>query len=69
MITNVEAVNLVETSPSLREAQKKLLCGDNALEKTQTGFRSMSKYINIPIFWIDDIRLMPPGSSPLYPFD
>ncbi|KAL8931568.1 MAG: hypothetical protein Q9211_006871 [Gyalolechia sp. 1 TL-2023] len=55
----VENVYLVEASPSLRAAQKQLLCGDAALEDVSTGHRSISKYSRLPITWCEDIRFVP----------
>ncbi|KAI4185498.1 MAG: hypothetical protein L6R41_004091 [Letrouitia leprolyta] len=62
----VENVYLVEASPSLRVAQKQLLCGDAALEDTPIGQRSTSKYSGLPITWCEDIRFVPnePNRTP-----
>jgi SAM-dependent MidA family methyltransferase len=57
--SNIEAVYLVEASSSLREVQKQLLCGDAIIEKTDIGYRSISKYLGVPIMWVEDIRLLP----------
>ncbi len=59
--SSIENVYLVEASPSLRNAQKKLLCGDAPLEKTGIGQRSSSKYGGLPITWCEDIRFVPNG--------
>lgn len=64
MASSIEAVYLVETSPSLREAQKQLLCGDAPMTETPTGYRSISKYANLPIVWTENIRFVPSGESP-----
>ncbi|KAL8751853.1 MAG: hypothetical protein Q9184_005926, partial [Pyrenodesmia sp. 2 TL-2023] len=56
-----ENVYLVEASPALRNAQKKLLCGDAPLEETGAGHRSISKHARLPITWYEDIRLVPNG--------
>jgi hypothetical protein len=45
----------------LREVQKKLLCGDAAMEETEIGHRSTSKYFDVPVIWVEDIRLLPHG--------
>jgi hypothetical protein len=45
----------------LREVQKKLLCGDAAMEETDIGHRSTSKYFDVPVIWVEDIRLLPHG--------
>lgn len=58
----IKAVRLVETSPSLRDAQKRLLCGDASLEETPEGFKSTSKYFGVPIFWTENIRHIPRGN-------
>lgn len=54
---------LVEASPALRDKQKHLLCGDTPLSEIDIGFRSTSKYSNIPITWCEDIRFVPNGRS------
>ncbi|KAI9750924.1 MAG: hypothetical protein M4579_006247 [Chaenotheca gracillima] len=64
--SSIEAVYLVESSPVLREAQKQLLCGDAPMEETSDGFRSRSKYSDLPVVWCEDIRFVPKdtGKSP-----
>ncbi|KAL2834254.1 S-adenosyl-L-methionine-dependent methyltransferase [Aspergillus cavernicola] len=57
--SSIEAIYLVEASPTLREVQKKLLCGDAAMEETEIGHQSTSKYFNVPVIWVEDIRLLP----------
>lgn len=59
MAESIEAVYLVEASPALREAQKKLLCGDAPMIETDIGHRSISKYANIPLIWTENIRFVP----------
>ncbi|KAI9049283.1 hypothetical protein LZ554_007130 [Drepanopeziza brunnea f. sp. 'monogermtubi'] len=59
MAKSIEAVYLVEASPSLREAQKQLLCGDAPIEETSIGHRSTSKYAGIPVIWTENIRFVP----------
>ncbi|KAJ9621350.1 hypothetical protein H2203_007402 [Taxawa tesnikishii (nom. ined.)] len=60
----IEAVYLVEASPSLREAQHKLLCGDKPLEEIDIGHRSLSKYTDdLRIIWCEDIRFVPKEST------
>ncbi|KAL9106173.1 MAG: hypothetical protein Q9227_008765 [Pyrenula ochraceoflavens] len=60
----VDGVYLVEASHSLREVQRKLLCGDNAFEKTDsTGWMAKSKYMSnsdpIKVYWVEDTQLLP----------
>ena len=63
MTSAIEGVYMVEASAALRETQHKLLCGDNPLEETDTGYKSRSKYTDqLEIFWCEDIRLLPKGS-------
>ncbi|KAJ0421715.1 S-adenosyl-L-methionine-dependent methyltransferase [Aspergillus carlsbadensis] len=57
--SSLEAIYLVEASPTLREVQKKLLCGEAAMEETDIGHRSTSKYFDVPVIWVEDIRLLP----------
>lgn len=62
----IQGIYLVEASPSLREAQHKLLCGDNPLTETDIGHSSTSKYTpDLQIIWCEDIRFLPKGMCPL----
>jgi NADH dehydrogenase [ubiquinone] 1 alpha subcomplex assembly factor 7 len=61
MASSIEAVYMVEASPSLRDAQKKLLCGDAPMTETSIGFQSASKYANLPVIWTENIRFVPFG--------
>lgn len=61
MANSIDAVYLVEASPALREAQKKLLCGDAPMTETSIGYQSTSKYANLPIIWTENIRFVPSG--------
>jgi hypothetical protein len=65
MVAAIDAVYLVEAGPGLREAQQRLLCGDAPMEETSTGFRSKSKYSDIPVIWCEDIRFIPKGTAQL----
>ncbi|KAA8650499.1 uncharacterized protein ATNIH1004_003186 [Aspergillus tanneri] len=57
--SSIEGIYLVEASPTLREVQKRLLCGDAPMEETDVGHRSTSKYFDVPVVWVEDIRLLP----------
>ncbi|KAL4807247.1 S-adenosyl-L-methionine-dependent methyltransferase [Aspergillus unguis] len=57
--SSLEAIYLVEASPTLRQVQKQLLCGDAVMEETDIGHRSTSKYFDVPVVWVEDIRLLP----------
>ncbi|MCJ1420185.1 hypothetical protein MMC32_006542 [Xylographa parallela] len=59
LAASIEAVYLVEASPSLRNKQKQLLCGGEPMEEINIGFRSRSKYSNLPVIWCEDIRFVP----------
>jgi SAM-dependent MidA family methyltransferase len=61
MASSIEAVYMVEASPSLREAQKQLLCGDAPMTETSVGHQSISKYANLPVIWTENIRFVPSG--------
>lgn len=53
---------MVEASATLRQVQKCLLCGEEAvMEETDIGHRSTCKYFEVPIVWVEDIRLLPHG--------
>ena len=62
---SIESVYVVEASPGLRETQKKLLCGDAPMEEIDIGFRSHSKYANLPVTWCEDIRFVPNSKDPV----
>ncbi|MCJ1373706.1 hypothetical protein MMC20_004935 [Loxospora ochrophaea] len=66
LAASIESIYLVEASPALRDSQKQLLCGDAPLESINIGFKSRSKYANLPITWCEDIRFVPnePSKSP-----
>jgi NADH dehydrogenase [ubiquinone] 1 alpha subcomplex assembly factor 7 len=57
----VENVYMIEASAPLREAQRKLLCGDAAMEDIDIGHKSTSKYSGVPVVWTDNIRFIPSG--------
>ena len=60
----IEAVYLVEASASLREAQHKLLCGDNPLKENDVGYESISRHSpDLKIVWAEDLRLVPREAS------
>lgn len=61
MTSALETVYMVEASPSLREAQKKLLCGDNPMTETKDGYSAKSKYHDIPIAWVENLQSIPTG--------
>lgn len=65
--SSIEAIYLVEASATLREIQRKLLCGDAAIEETDIGHKSTSKYFDVPVIWVEDIRLLPHGTLCLFP--
>lgn len=50
----------MEASASLREAQHKLLCGDNPLKQSDIGYESISRHSpDLKIVWAEDLRLVP----------
>ena len=56
---SIENIYLVEASAPLREVQKNLLCGPDAvLEEIDIGFRGINKHTGAPITWVEDIRLL-----------
>ncbi|KAI9763468.1 MAG: hypothetical protein M1840_000482 [Geoglossum simile] len=63
LASSVEVVYMVEASPSLREAQKTLLCGDAPMEETKDGYKSTSKSLGVPVIWTEDIRFVPKDSG------
>ncbi|KAK1832304.1 putative S-adenosyl-L-methionine-dependent methyltransferase-domain-containing protein [Podospora conica] len=68
MANSIDAVYMVEASPELREAQRKLLCGEDAtLSESKVGWHSVCKNTSIPIVWTDTIKSIPnsPTKTPL----
>ncbi|KAL9081007.1 MAG: hypothetical protein Q9157_000323 [Trypethelium eluteriae] len=60
----IDSVYLVEASSSLRKAQKQLLCGDAAMQETETGFQSTSKHSEqLRITWCEDVRFVPKDAT------
>lgn len=60
----MEAVYLIESSPRLREAQHRILCGGNLLKENKLGHESTSKHSDdLKIVWSEDIRLVPKDAS------
>ncbi|EME41592.1 hypothetical protein DOTSEDRAFT_64882 [Dothistroma septosporum NZE10] len=56
----IEAVYLVEASETLRRSQHKLLCGENAFEKSELGWQSVSRHSpDLMIIWTEDVRFVP----------
>lgn len=55
---------MIEASPRLREAQHKLLCGDNPLQENALGHESISKHSDeLKVIWSEDLRLIPKDAS------
>ena len=61
MADSVEAIYLVEASPSLREAQKALLCGPKTkMREVENGFACQSKVSpKTNIIWYEDFSFIP----------
>ncbi|KAH0548014.1 hypothetical protein GP486_008244 [Trichoglossum hirsutum] len=66
LASSVDAVYMVEASPSLRDAQMRLLCGDAPAKEPEGGLRGVSKTLGVPVIWAEDIRFVPrdPEKSP-----
>ncbi|ANB11614.1 hypothetical protein AWJ20_4435 [Sugiyamaella lignohabitans] len=55
----IKEIYMIEASPTLRNMQKNLLCGDSTiLNPADTGFRGTTKWNN-PIFWYDNVKELP----------
>lgn len=64
MAASIDAVYMVEASGALRQAQKNLLCGeDAAMSESKAGYHSTSKYLGLPIVWTETIRSVPQGPA------
>ena len=58
----LDTIYLVEASPTLRDKQRRLLCGDKPMIETDIGFQSHSKLsTNLKVIWVDDFRMIPKG--------
>ncbi|KAE8149232.1 S-adenosyl-L-methionine-dependent methyltransferase [Aspergillus avenaceus] len=57
--SSIEAIYLVEASATLREVQRQRLCGDAPMVETDIGHKSTCKYFDVPVVWVEDIRLLP----------
>lgn len=64
MADSIDAVYMVEASPELRGAQKKLLCGeDAAMTESKVGSHSVCKYMSVPIVWTENIKSIPTSAE------
>ncbi|KAL2018902.1 hypothetical protein VTK56DRAFT_10269 [Thermocarpiscus australiensis] len=60
MANSIDAIYMVEASPELREAQKRLLCGEDApMTESKVGYHSVCKYNALPIVWTETIKSIP----------
>ena len=58
----IDSIYLVEASPSLRETQKQVLCGDTPMQEVENGFQSTSRHSDkLKITWCEDLRFVPQG--------
>jgi SAM-dependent MidA family methyltransferase len=58
---------MIEASPTLRDMQRKLLCGDNTnLTATDGGYRGPSLWRQLPIFWYETISEIPRDGVPTF---
>ncbi|KAK3944282.1 putative S-adenosyl-L-methionine-dependent methyltransferase-domain-containing protein [Diplogelasinospora grovesii] len=62
MANAIDAIYMVEASPSLRMTQKNLLCGTDApMTESKVGYHSVCKYGGLPIVWTETIKSIPPS--------
>ncbi|EEP77323.1 conserved hypothetical protein [Uncinocarpus reesii 1704] len=61
--SSIEAIYLVEASPTLRAIQKQMLCGDAPMEEIEAGYKSTSKHLGVPVIWAEHIRSLPQGDT------
>ncbi|KAI6378107.1 hypothetical protein MCOR25_002351 [Pyricularia grisea] len=67
MSNSLDAIYMVEASPELRKAQKKLLCGEDApLTESEIGYHSICKQTQLPIVWTETVQSIPknPDKTP-----
>jgi len=64
MASSIDAIYMVEASPVLREAQRKLLCGPAPFEDHPHGYQSKSKHLpGVSIIWLEDLAFKPKDPS------
>lgn len=64
MASAIDTIFLVEASPILREAQRKLLCGDAPMQEHQMGQQSVCQRIpGAKVIWVEDIKFIPRGKE------
>lgn len=56
--SSVEGVYMIEASPTLRDIQKKALCGDAPMEECDIGYKSISIHLGVPVYWTEHIRIL-----------
>ncbi|KAK2731784.1 hypothetical protein FQN57_003164 [Myotisia sp. PD_48] len=61
--SSIETVYLVEASPTLRDTQLQVLCGDSPVTEDDIGCQSTSSHIGVPIIWAEHIRDVPNGAD------
>jgi len=62
MASAIDTIYLVEASPILREAQRRLLCDDSPVQEHPMGQQSTCKRIpNAKVIWVEDIKFIPRG--------
>ncbi|GAB0137417.1 hypothetical protein EsDP_00005682 [Epichloe bromicola] len=60
MADSIEHVFMVEASPQLRDAQKKLLCGPDAqFTQCDFGVQSNGRHIGKPVVWAESLKSIP----------
>lgn len=55
----IKEVYFVEASPTLRNSQHKLICGNNELIEENGVFQSKALANGIPVFWVEDVKFLP----------
>lgn len=66
MASAIENIYLIEASPTLREIQKQLLCGDLPLQDHPSGKQCVSKRLpGANVVWVEDIKFLPKGTHPI----
>lgn len=62
MANVIETIYLVEASPILREAQRKMLGGAESMEEHPAGYQCKSKHLpHAKVVWVEDIKFVPRG--------
>jgi NADH dehydrogenase [ubiquinone] 1 alpha subcomplex assembly factor 7 len=60
---------MIESSPTLREKQRRLLCGDNPFKEIDLGWESNTTHSrSLRVVWLEDLKFLPAFENDHSPF-